>query len=75
MNEGETDTDGSEMCRFPLVMNIIQFWIVDTIVKVSPTYTKPLDRDTTPHGEPASSDSSSTATHSEHDERSPLLPK
>lgn len=52
-------------------MNIIQFWIVDTIVKVSPTYTKPLIQDTTP----SSSDSSSTATHNENDERSPLLPK
>ncbi|EPB88901.1 hypothetical protein HMPREF1544_04291 [Mucor circinelloides 1006PhL] len=63
------------MLIFPLIMNIIQFWIVDTIVKVSPTYTKPLTHDTTTHREFSSSDSSSTATNSESDERSPLLPK
>lgn len=53
------------LISFPLVMNIIQFWIVDTIVKVSPKKQQPI----------ISRDQSNTTLNSEQDERSPLLPK
>ncbi|KAI8971472.1 vacuolar membrane protein-domain-containing protein [Mycotypha africana] len=58
------------MLVFPLIMNVIQFWIVDTIVKVTPKL----------------SDEEEQAVHSaveqqlqadaeQHTERSPLIPK
>lgn len=47
-------------------MNIIQFWIVDTIVKVSPKNQQP---------DIISRDQSQSTIQQEDDERSPLLPK
>jgi hypothetical protein len=55
-------------------MNIIQFWIVDTIVKVSPTYTNlPINNNNNTINRENLSDH--TENQNENDERSPLLPK
>ncbi|KAI8086423.1 vacuolar membrane protein-domain-containing protein [Halteromyces radiatus] len=60
------------MLIFPLFMNGMQFWIVDTIVKVTPRFYESLDPITSHHdsvdeeqGHPSSTDA--------YDERSPLL--
>ncbi|KAI8087748.1 vacuolar membrane protein-domain-containing protein [Gilbertella persicaria] len=54
------------MLVFPLIMNMIQFWIVDTIVKVSPMSVTTS---------PAVIDQEADQQSEEHDENSPLLPK
>lgn len=56
------------MLIFPLVMNIVQFWIVDTIVKVAP---KVQTQNTATIQNGVTSDHDQT----NDDERSPLLPK
>lgn len=53
------------MHRFPLVMNIIQFWIVDTIVKVTPKEQQ----------KSMESQESVSTMNDNNDERAPLLPK
>ncbi|KAI7891604.1 vacuolar membrane protein-domain-containing protein [Mucor mucedo] len=56
------------MLIFPLVMNIIQFWIVDTIVKVTPTS---ISNNT----QPVINQQTASDRNNNADEESPLLPK
>ncbi|KAG2234744.1 vacuolar membrane protein-domain-containing protein [Thamnidium elegans] len=58
------------MLIFPLVMNIIQFWIVDTIVKVTPT-----NLTTQQNGIEANQRQVTSDQDQDTDEQSPLLPK
>jgi hypothetical protein len=53
-------------------MNIIQFWIVDTIVKVGPGNNKIQEEE----GQTTTNQSQTISNHDQpHDEHSPLLPK
>lgn len=52
-------------------MNIIQFWIVDTIVKVSPINNNSNNNNIIN----TENSSEHTENQNENDERSPLLPK
>ena len=59
-------------------MNIIQFWIVDTIVKVSPACTNlPINNNNNNNNNTINRENLSdhTENQNENDERSPLLPK
>lgn len=61
--------------RFPCIMNAVQFWIVDTIVKVNPALGyHDVKRSSSPSSTPPRHpDDAIAVSINEQDERTPLL--